>query len=386
MYSAQINLIGCDEQIVPLAVREVFQRWAVVGASYPTVTAVLKNVLLLNDDARLFVMHVGSDYDVTELKRLSGHYPRYPILAVVDAECDADLVLKSIRAGAMQVVRQPLLPEDMQEALDCIAAKQQGLSNLARLVTVTSTVGGCGGTTVAINTAYGLARLAKTRCILMELAMRKGVLADHLDITPRYSTTDLANDIQRIDSRVLEAALTEVAPNLSVIAGPHDYIQTEIVDVDKIMQLIQLTQNMSSWLVLDVPGTFDDLYFRTVSAADQVILVADQTVASLRGAQMVCATLRERHPIVVINRYKHNGGGINLDGIRAFLPECDIHTLANDPTVIKLMNCGKVLSLQSQNSPVLADIDALVLKLDPAIQPARKKTILRRLGSALSFT
>ncbi|MEX1223953.1 MAG: hypothetical protein WEA31_05335 [Pirellulales bacterium] len=386
MYSVEINLIGCDEQMIPVAARNVLQRWAIVDASYPTVTAVLSNVLILNDETRLFVMYIGSPYDVTELKRLSSHYPGYPILAVVDMTCDPELVMSSMRAGAMQVIRQPVLPDELKEALDCIAAQHQGLSKLAQLVAVTSTVGGCGGTTVAINTAYGLARLVNARCILMELALRKGVIANHLGVTPRYSTTDLAGDIHRVDSSILEAALTEVVPNLSVIAGPYDSIHTDRVDLDKVMQLVQLTQSMASWLVLDVPGTFDDLFFRTLSVADQIVLVADQTVASLRGAQMVCATLGARRPIVVINRYQQNNGGLTVDRIREFLSGCDIHTLANDPAVIDSMNCGQALSTSSRNSPVLADIDALVLKLEPAIQLAGKNnSVLRRLGRALSF-
>jgi Flp pilus assembly CpaE family ATPase len=387
VYSVKINLIGCDEQIVPNTAREILQRWAIVDASYPTVTVVRKNVLVFNDETRLFVMHIGSAYDVTELKRLSGHYPHCAILAIVDMSCDAEIVLMSLRAGAMQVVRQPVLPDELQEALDCIAAKQPGLSKLAQLVTVTSTVGGCGGTTVAINTAYGLARLAKARCILMELSLRKGVLANHLNITPRYTTNDLAIDIQRLDSRVLEVALTEVAKNLTVMVGPYESINTDLVDIDKIMQLIQLTQNMASWLVLDVPGTFDELFFRTLTVSDQIVLVADQTVASLRCAQMVCDTLGQRRPIVVINRYRHKNGDIPIDRIRDFLPGCDIHTFADDPTVMHSMNCGQALSLSSRDSPVLADIDALIMKLEPAIQPARRnRSIMSRLGRALSFT
>ncbi|QDU28678.1 hypothetical protein ETAA8_37810 [Anatilimnocola aggregata] len=102
---------------------------------------------------------------------------------------------------------------------------------------------------------------------------------------------------------------------------------------------------------------------------------------------MVCATLGQRRPIVVINRYKHNNGGIHVDRIRELLPGCELHTLANDPTVSNSMNCGKALSLSSRDSAVLADIDALIVKLEPTIQPASKNTsLLDRLGRALSFT
>ena len=148
--------------------------------------------------------------------------------------------MKSMRAGALQVVHAPVMADDLQEALDCIAAKHDGLRKLAHLVTVTGTVGGCGGTAVAINLAYELARLTKARCILMELALCKGVVANHLAISPRYTTTDLVADIRRIDSFILQGALTEVAENFCVLAGPYESIKTDTGDLASALQLVQL--------------------------------------------------------------------------------------------------------------------------------------------------
>ena len=387
MYSVKINLIGCDEHVVPPAARGILQRWAIVDRDYPSVTAMQNNLFLIEGETRLFIIYVDSAEAVSELKRLNDIHPRSPILAVVDASGDPTLVVKSMRAGALQVVQPPVAPDDLKEALDCIAAKHEGLSTLAKLVAVTCSVGGCGRTTVAINLAYELSCVAKARCILMELSLRKGVLANHLDISPRYTTTDLVTDIRRIDSHILQAALTEVAVNFSVLAGPYETIQTENANLDSTMELVQLTRHLSRWLVLDVPGTYDDLFFRSLSTADQIVLVVDQTVAAIRGVQMVCATLGPRRPLVVINRYNPKSSGLPMDRIQGFLPGCDVCTLAQDRAVGEAMNSGKPLRVYSPRSPVLADIDALIKKLEPAVQAdGKNESILGRLGRALSFT
>jgi pilus assembly protein CpaE len=217
--------------------------------------------------------------------------------------------------------------------------------------------------------------------------LRKGVLANHLDISPRYTTTDLVTDIRRIDSHILQAALTEVAENFSVLAGPYETIQTENANLDSTMELVQLTRHLSRWLILDVPGTYDDLFFRSLSTADQIVLVVDQTVAAIRGVQMVCATLGQRRPLVVINRYNPKNSGLPMDRIQGFLPGCDICTLAQDRAVGESMNSGKPLRVYSPRSPVLTDIDALIKKLEPAVQAdGKNESILGRLGRALSLT
>ncbi|HEX4145109.1 MAG TPA: cellulose synthase operon protein YhjQ/BcsQ [Pirellulales bacterium] len=386
MYGVTVNLIGCSEQSMPPAAREILHRWAVVDIDYPTVMAVQNCVLEKEGETRLFIIHVDSADDVSELKRLSGLFPRYPILAVVDATTDPTLVTKSMRAGALQVVHPPVMPDDLQEALDCIAAKHEGLGKVAQLVTVTSSVGGCGGTAVAINLTHELARLTRARSILMELALRKGVVANHLGITPLYTTTKLVNDIGRVDSFILQGALTEVAENFCVLAGPYDTIQTENPSLDGTMQLIQLVRHLSTWLVLDVPSTYDDLYFRSLAAADRIVVVADQSVAAVRGVQMLCDTLGKRRPIVVINRYNPKTSGLSVDRLQKFLPGCQICTVANDPAVVAAMNGGQPLARYAPRSPVLSDIDALVKQLEPDAQTGQPKSILRRLGRALSQT
>jgi pilus assembly protein CpaE len=389
MYRLKINLIGCNEEVMPPAAREILRRWAIIDVDYPSVTAIQKNVLAKEGETRLLIIHIRSANDLSDLKRLNSSYPRYPILAVVDATSDPTLVVKIMRAGALQVVSPPVLADDLREALECIVAKHEGLSKLAKLITVTGTVGGCGGTTVAINLAYELARRAKARSILMELSLRKGVLANTLDIYPRYTTTDLVTDIRRVDSYILQGALTEVAENFCVLAGPYISIQTEKADLDSTMQLVQLTRHLADSLVLDVPSTYDDLFFRSLMTADQIVLVADQTVAAIRGVQMLCDSLGQRHPIVVINRYDPSSG-LSVDKIRGFLPGCNICTLANDLAVVASMSCGKSLRQYSRRSSTLADFDALLRKLEPEAQELgrdkKNRSILRRLGHALCLS
>jgi pilus assembly protein CpaE len=390
MYSIRVNLIGCDDRILPGPARDTLEHWAIIEGSFPNVLAVQKNVLETEGDMRMFVMHVASAEDVAELKRLNTSFPRYPILAIVDATADQTLVLKSMRAGALQVVHPPVCPHDLQEALDCISTKFDDLSTLAQVITVTGSVGGCGTTAMAINLAHELAAQTKQRCILMELALRKGSLANNLDITPRYTTTDLISEIHRVDSRILQGALTEVTENLFALVGPYETIQTDCGNVDAAMQLVQLARHLASWLVLDVPSTYDDAFFRSLQVADKIVLVTDQTVAGLRGAQMICDSLENRRPVVVVNRYNAKTGGLSEDRIRRFLPDCELAMIGRDPAVVESQNCGQPLRVHSKRSPVLDDIEALVRKLTPDATAAKGETanqsIFNRLGRALSLS
>ncbi len=388
MYSLKVNFIGCDERSVPQAARDILQRWATIDSSFANVAIVQKTLLDSESEMRLFLMYVESADDVAELKLLNNTFPRYPILAIVDATNDPSLVVKSMRAGALQVIHPPIDPDDLQEALDCIATKFEGLSTIAKVITVTGSVGGCGGTAVAINLAHELVRQTKERCILLELALRKGSLANNLDISPRYTATDLVLDIQRVDSLILQGALTEVTEGLFALVGPYQSIQAENPSLEATERLVHLARHLASWLVLDVPSTYDDLFFSSLALADQIVLVTDQTVAGLRGAQMICEALEHRRPLVVINRYNSKTDGLSTDKIQRFLPNCEIVTVGRDQAVVESMDHGKPLRVYTRRSQVLNDIESLVQKLtvDPASGNKEPKSLFNRLSRALSLS
>jgi pilus assembly protein CpaE len=390
MFSLKINLIGCDEEKVPLAARERLQRWAVMDEDLASMKDFQSKVLQKEGETRLLVVSVGNAHDVAALKRLNTSYPCYPILAVVDSTEDSSLVTKCLRAGAMQVVHPPVDGNDLQEALDCIASKHAGLGTLAKQIAVVGASGGCGCTTVAINLSYELARVTKQRCILMEMALRKGTVANYLDVTPRYTVTDLICDLGRVDSFILQGALTEVAENFSVLVGPYDAIQADPIDLEDTMQFVGMVRHFAPWLVLDIPTAYDELFFRSLNGADQIVIVAEQTVAAIRGVQIICESLKTSRPIVVINRYSGKRNSLSLTKIQQFLPNCDICTLAYDDSVIAATNAGKPLRVQSPKSPILADLGTLVQKLETKPNATgdseKSQSILGRISRALSLS
>jgi pilus assembly protein CpaE len=389
MYSLKINLIGCDEEKVPFAARERLQRWAVMDADFASMKDFQSKVLQREGETRLLVVFVGDADDVAALKQLNTSYPRYPILAVVDATEDSSLVTKCLRAGALQVVHPPVDDNDLQEALDCIASKHTGMATLAKQIAVVGASGGCGCTTVAINLAYELARATKERCILMEMALRKGTVANYLDVTPRYTVTDLICDIRRIDSFILQGALTEVAENFSVLVGPYDAIQADPIDLEDTLRFVGMVRHFVSCLVLDIPTTYDELFFRSLNSAERIVIVAEQTVSAIRGVQIICESLKDRRPNVVINRYSGKRSSLSLAKIQQFLPNCDVCTLPCDDAAIDATNAGKPLRMQSPKSPLLADLGTLIQKLEtkPETNASEKsQSILSRISRVLSLS
>src|SRR5262249_18244738 len=130
--------------------------------------------------------------------------------------------------------------------------------------------GGCGATAVAINLAYELAGSGPGRCVLAELTPQMGAFATYLDVRPPFTTRGLRRDVATQGLYAVQKALTRVADNLDVLAGPHEVIAPAEVDPRAVLQLVECTRRLAGRVILDVPCTFDPLVFHTLAAADQL--------------------------------------------------------------------------------------------------------------------
>ena len=390
MYSSNIVLIGGDEALLPHVRREALNHGATIEAEFPDAPRALKELGANTDATRLFIVYVDSDEELAQLKRLSGTFAGRPIIALVNPDRDGSMILKAMRAGALQVVPLPLRREDFGAAMDCIAVQFGFSRGRAKTIAVAGATGGCGATTIALNLAYELAYLKKVNCILMELSLRMGVLASHLDVQPRYTTSDLLFDMDNVDSYAVNQALTRIVDNFSILPGPYHTIEPSVIQPENVLKLIDFTGYLAQVVVLDVPCTFDDLYFKPLAIADKVVLVTQQKVSSVLGAQMVCDALPDLRPIIVVNRYQAKAAGFSADRLRNLLKCPELTTVVNDAVVGAAADHGRPLRLQGARSRVLADIGKLVDNLVPKELDAKQRTehltILGRVRRALALT
>ena len=183
----------------------------------------------------------------------------------------------------------------------------------------------------------------------MELSLRMGVLASQLDVQPRFTTSDLLSD-QCMDGDTLKQSLTPIIENLSILSGPYQSIEPINVKSERVLGLIELATHLAEVVVVDVPCTFDDLYFESLSAADAFVLVTQQKVSSIRGVQMVCDALPELPVIVVVNRYDPKTQGFTAERLRTLLKCPGLLTVADDPQVYTAGDQGQPLRLAAPRS------------------------------------
>jgi pilus assembly protein CpaE len=342
------------------------------------------------ESRHLFIVALESPPDLAQLRRLSGAFVGQPIIAIFDAEENPALPIAAMRAGASQVVLTPVNPDDFRQALNCIALQSGFGAQQGTVIAIAGVTGGCGATTIAINLAYELAYLRRLRVILTELSLQVGKLPVYLDLTPPFTIHDLLRETKRLDLYQVQGALTPVAERLSVLTGPYESVTPLAVSPVDVYTLTDFLRQLAEVVILDVPCTYDSLYFETLASADRVILVAEQKVPSIRSMQIISNNLAHKKPYLLLNRYDPNVKGFGVARLKELLQVPELLTLQNDyEAVSNAINHGKPLRLEAPKSRVLADLDQVANRILPSESggpaPAESGTVMRGLMRAFGF-
>lgn len=337
----------------------------------------------------LFAVHIRGQNDLLALHRLCDGYPDKPVLVVAELAAEGGFALEAIRIGAAQVVPLPLTGNELRHAIERIA-RQFGFQALAgQVIAVTGVSEGCGATTVAINLANEIACGTKRAVILTEIGIRMGRLAAILDITPQYTTEDLLLNLSAMDANNVQRALANVKDRFSVLPGPYKSLAATISGLPELERLLGYLRRCADVIILDMPYTFDDLYFGLIGCADQLVLVTEQKVPSIHAMMVVRDALRSRGHMMpqhlVLNRYSSDYPGASLAEIKSLLKVDDLLLIHSDGLgVMTSLNQGKPLRDAAPHSPVLGDVDRLVNVVlhEPVSEPPHHlgRDILHKLG------
>lgn len=275
-----------------------------------------------------------------------------------------DLILESLRAGAREFLRLPIIAEELKTVFDRTVALCGGESQTAkkrgRVIAVFSTKGGCGTSFIAANLAVAL----NAPTALVDLNLQAGDLDIFFGIQPKFSIADLAANRERLDEGLLASYLTPHSTNLSVLPAPRNVDAAEDIKPEHLADVLRVLRERHDFVVLDLPHTLDALTLAALDQADDILLVFTLDILAARGAQRALFIFDRvgyprRKVHLVINRWSKQRE-LELKHVERFIGEDVVCLVPVDwPAAINSINQGRPLAGTSPNSPLVAEIKRL---------------------------
>ena len=157
-----------------------------------------------------------------------------------------------------------------------------------RLVTVFSTKGGVGKSTVATNLAAALVQPDRKVCIV-DLDVQSGDVAIMLQLFPHRTLADLHHMDHGVDQSGVESLMTQHPSGLSVLVAP---VQVDAkVSPGSVGAVLQTLKTMYDVVVVDTSGSFDDYALVAIDNSDVLLLVGTLDIPALKSLKVATETL-----------------------------------------------------------------------------------------------
>ncbi|HJR53704.1 MAG TPA: hypothetical protein VJ982_08300 [Gemmatimonadota bacterium] len=268
-----------------------------------------------------------------------------------------DFLMQAMQAGIGEYLPKPVTPEALAAAIGRTTRRLAGAPagsakrQPGKLYAFFSAKGGSGSTTVATNLAIQIHRLTGQKTVVVDLDLELGEIALFMGIEPRFNFVDLARNFHRMDAGLLASFIECHDTGVHVLSAPYQPEKAESITGDQIRQILLFLKQHYEHVVVDTSNSFTPRTLATFDQADEVYLVTNVDLPSLRNIQRtqhIMERMGGKQLRLIVNRLQPDND-IALEDVEQALGMEVYWTLPNDyEAVIDSINTGRPVILMER--------------------------------------
>jgi len=273
------------------------------------------------------------------------------------------------RRPPVDLERVGLLPAD--------GRRRERLPGSGRVVAVMAGKGGSGKTITATNLALALnMQRGEDTVVVVDSDLQFGDVALLLQLEPTRTLADAVARIDELTDARLDGMLLRHESGLRVLAAPLHPVPEEAIPAKAVVEVIERLRGMYEVVVVDTPPIFDDHLITVLEAADDVLVVVDMDLPSVKNAKIALDALRSgRFPMerlrLVVNRANAKAR-LDLVELERSLGLRVAGSIPSDRLVPQSVNEGIPVVALSPRSRVARAFHALAGLVGPPDLPRRR--------------
>lgn len=208
-----------------------------------------------------------------------------------------------------------------------------------------STKGGCGKSTLAVNTALSVAKQTGEKVVILDTDLQFGDVSAMLDLTPKKTIVDLIDEIAELDSDIIEDYLIDYDYSIKVLCAPIKPEHAEYIDSEMMSKIIEVLKSNYSYLIIDTPTNYEDTTLSALDASDIIYTITTMDLLSIKNVKLgldVMESLNYSHDKVkiIVNKATQTYGIKFRDIKGVFNKEIDYLIPEDSKSIITSINNG----------------------------------------------
>ena len=320
--------------------------------------------------------------------------PEVPIVAYSSIG-DPSYIRRAMQVGVKDYLIAPLQDEDLGRSINAALAqeerRQQRLTGevepqaYGTVVTVFGAKGGIGKTTIATNLATALVQKTGQSVVLVDLDTRFGDVAILMDMPTDRSISDLALPDEEIDREAVQSCLYTHGTGVAILPSPIRPSEWHSIHPGHIEKVVAVLAATHDYVLLDTPGTFNDIVSRSLEMCTILLLTATPDLASLKDTILALEMLRSwsfpsEKVKIVINHTNDVHGDARVD-IRRVLGKEIFWSIPYDRNIVQTTQLGMPIVAAKPKSKASQSFIELAYAIGGI--RTRPKGMLERLGDRI---
>lgn len=218
------------------------------------------------------------------------------IVIIMSVQGETEYVRMAMAAGARDYLCKPFggdeLCETITKAYENGKKRREKITPLSakgemksRVITVFSTKGGVGKTTIACNLAVSLARSSKRRVALVDLDLQFGDVAIMLNVSVKNTISDLVKEFAQMDASLIDEYMVTHFSGLKVLPAPVKPEYAEYITANHVERIINELRETYNYIIIDTSANFHEPVLTSMDLSDKILLVSTLDLPTIKNVK-----------------------------------------------------------------------------------------------------
>lgn len=216
-------------------------------------------------------------------------------IIILSSKKEPETIRRSLIIGAKDFLVKPLQIDGIKDSIErymqhSVNEKNGNKKTLeddeGKVISIISTKGGVGKTTITTNLGASLTHVYNHRVVLIDLDLQFGDVSVFLNIIPKKSIVELINEVNEINEENVNDYLVQHSSGIYVLPGPLQPEKADLVLEEHVKAIINSLKQCFDFIIIDTPPVFNDPVLMSLELSDEIFVISTLDLPTIKNVKV----------------------------------------------------------------------------------------------------